>query len=114
MKQSFLAISTLIVTFALTLVACSKKGWLPTDETTVAPVRIIPAAKNDTPYGKNNVAYQVVPPVKDQSGGIVLIPESNNDTPYGRNNSTLYNSSDDAPTGINIIPASKSDTPYGK
>jgi predicted small lipoprotein YifL len=114
MKQSFIALSTLAATFALTLVACSKKGWLPTDETTVAPVRIIPAAKNDTPYGKNNVAYQVVPHPKDQSAVIVLIPESKNDTPYGRNNSALYNSSDDAPTGINIIPAAKSDTPYGK
>jgi hypothetical protein len=114
MKQSFIALSTLFVFFTVTLVACSKKGFLPTDETTVAPVRIIPAAKNDTPYGKNNVAYQVVTLVKDQSGGIVLIPESKNDTPYGRNNSALYNSSDNGPKGINIIPAAKSDTPYGK
>lgn len=114
MKQSLIALSTVFALFTVTLVACSKKGFFPTDETMVAPVRIIPAAKNDTPYGKNNAAYQVVTTVKDQSGGIVLIPESKNDTPYGKNSSSLYNSSDDAPTGIIMIPIAKADTPYGK
>lgn len=114
MKHSFIALSILAATFTVTLVACSKKEWLPTDETTVAPVVTIPAASNDTPYGKKNTTIGVTKLVKQEPAEIVLIPMAKGDTPYGKNNAALLPPVKNEAADIKIIPAAKSDTPYGK
>jgi hypothetical protein len=114
MKHSFIALSILAAAFTVTLVACSKKEWLPTDETTIAPEFTIPAASNDTPYGKSNTAILVTELVKQEPVELVFIPMAKEDTPYGKNNPALLPPVKPEGAEIKIILAAMSDTPYGK
>jgi hypothetical protein len=101
MKHSFIALSIFAATLTATLVACSKKDWLPTDET---------SARQYTPYGKNNNSIHL--PVIEKPR-IKIIPAAKMDTPYGKINTSVHFPLTEEP-GIRMIPAAKMDTPYGK
>jgi hypothetical protein len=92
MKKNFITAAFTLPLIAGVLFSCSKQSHdniIPTGKTEVpfeeGPVRILPVAKNDTPYGNRPLAVSL----------------NKLDTPYGRQ-------------PIRIIPMAKLDTPYGK
>lgn len=122
MKHSFIALCILAAAFTVTLVACSKKDWLPTDQNVTRPARsilaarqdtpygkIIPFAKSDTPYGKPGNVIHLSPIVEP---GMEILPGAKSDTPYGKPNTPNQHPGMVKP-GMEILPGAKSDTPYG-
>jgi hypothetical protein len=110
MKHSFIALCILAATFTVTLVACSKKDWLPNDQKPTTPVRSIFYSQKDSPIGKINSSSQI--PVITESG-IIILPSAKNDTPYGKPGNATHLPPMVEP-GMEILPGAKSDTPYGK